>query len=138
MEEQKQPGLTVREAEVEHNGQVVKLKHYPITRLMKNQALEVASVEFRKRFPDFKDGGFLPTEFEKELVHRIVKWWSLPTHPTAGGWENIEDEELGNKISEKLGIKKILDSMQKVVSAEKEKAKNLSLAGEEVQSTPVS
>lgn len=124
--EEKRPVGTLVETEIEHNGEKLKVKHWKITRLMRQQAMEVASVAFRKKFPNEK--GMLPSAFESELARMSIKWWDrkISTIPaSAGGFDFLEDIELGDKIAEVIGIQRTLESLSpKEESPEVQDAKN--------------
>jgi hypothetical protein len=93
------------------NGKVVdeiRIKHYRVTRRMRNEALEESAIAYRQRYGE---KGMLPTVFEESLARRIIKWWSLPTHVTSGGWDLIEDPDLGDKIAKVIGIDAAYESL---------------------------
>lgn len=92
-----------QEARVEHEGQTIVIRYVKANRGMRNEALEAASIEYQRRY---KENGFLPTVFEREMAMRQIKWWNLPISITLG-WDMLPPE-LGDKISEAIGISRAL------------------------------
>lgn len=109
------------ESEVEWHGQKFHLKHYRISRLMRNEALEAATMAYYKRYNE--SGGISPTVFERELALKAIKWWDLPQHVTIG-WDLLDDE-LAEIIGKRIGIEEIVKAMKGKTTTEAEQAKNL-------------
>ena len=121
----------VKNVEVEYNGKVLKMKCYPITRPMRNEAIEAAAIAYQKRYGD---KGMLPSVFERELAIRIIKSWNQ-SKPVKIGWDLLP-MELGDKVSDAIGVKQAMESLRGNDSTEVQEAKNLSPENDPQEVTP--
>lgn len=108
-----------QEARIEHEGLEVVIRYVKATRRMRNEALELASIEYQRRY---ERNGFLPSVYEREMALRMIRWWNLPVSITVG-WDLLPPE-LGDKVAEALKIGETLNMGAKQ-SKEVEDAKNL-------------
>lgn len=108
-----------RKVSVDHDGYKIELRVYPVTRLMRNQALELAAIAYQEKYGK---PGFLPTVFERELAIRLIKWWNIPKPPSLG-WDMLP-LEVGDKISEAIGTADVLKSLKGIDSKAVQDAKN--------------
>ena len=120
------------EKTITYQGQIVTIRHYPLTRFMRNKAIMEAVDSYLREHPDSRDNksglGGDPTVAERELAVRMIKWWSLPKPPKLA-WEWLPIE-LGDAIVKILGIDdifvlKLKDGKNSENSAAVENAKNL-------------
>lgn len=112
-----------KEVTFEHDGEFVKIKYLPITRLFRDEAFERAAIEFKLQYGNReKDGGFLPSVFINTLARRIIKEWSIPV-PLPEGWDMLTDNDLVDRILKEIGIDAALMAL-KGQTGEVDKAKN--------------
>lgn len=104
--------------------ETVRIRANPITRGVRNDALEVAAADFVQKY---QRGGYSPTVFEREVVLRIVKEWNLGVDVQTG-WDLLP-QEVGDSISEALGIAQAIKDMTPVKSKAVQDAKNSSTVG---------
>lgn len=124
------------EKTVVHNGTTYTIWHYPITRATIKKALQRARAAWKTETGE--EEGVDNAVFEDEIIKRVVKRWSLGTHPSLE-WEliGVEDWELADKISEAIGLDAALDWLSRRKDAKEiEKAKN-SEGAAETPSTPI-
>lgn len=107
-----------KRVQIEHEGTVVELDIRPVTRLDRNQALELAVAEYQAAFDK---AGFLPTVFEREIAYRVIAWSNLG--PVKQFWPLLP-AALGDKISKIIGVEEALATLKGAEAPEVVKAKN--------------
>lgn len=112
--------MEAKKAVFEHDGEAIEVEYLPITRLMRDEALEAAAIAF---YNVYGKEGYFPSVYLNTLARRIIVKWSLPVPPKEG-WDRLTDDGLVDKLLKETGIEAAHNSLR-ARATEAEKAKNL-------------
>ena len=100
--------------------QPVRVKYVPITRKMRNEYMTAAAVAWHEKF---KTEGIDLVTFEAELARKCIQWWDIPKVHVTIGWDLLADE-VGDAISEAVGIAEVIKGVMGKLTQAAEDAKN--------------